>query len=43
MGRKALEAVLNSDQIAKRVPPRKDHDSPIVALPSGWPASEALC
>ena len=37
-GRKPLEAVLNADQIAERVPARKDHDFRIVARPSGWPA-----
>ena len=31
MRRKAFEAVLNADQIAERVPARKDHDSSNVA------------
>jgi hypothetical protein len=40
--RKSFEAVLNTDQIAERVPARKDHDR-IVARRSGWPGSQALC
>jgi len=43
MRRQALEAVLDADEVAERVPARKDHDSRIVARASCWAESGSVC
>jgi hypothetical protein len=43
MRRQALEAMLNADEIAERVPASKDHDSRIVARWSHSAESGTLC